>query len=127
MPRTTAKALDLPLIKTFGKCYLMDSKQVPLVGQIKDAQVYLPTFPKKRIKLTILVADIPTSYGMLLSQTLCQHLGEVKMDWSQAIIPIGKEKVTLLPEAKSKYIVFPSDDPKSQILYHKTNFYNYLI
>ena len=49
------------------------------------------------------------------------------MDWSQAVIPVGKEKVTLLPETKSKYTVFPSDDPKSQILYQETNFANYLI
>lgn len=89
MLAVVAKALDLPLTKTFGKCYSMDSKQVPLVGQIKDAQVSLAAFPKKRIKLTILVADIPTSYGMLLSITFCQDLGgEVKMDWSQVITPI---------------------------------------
>lgn len=49
------------------------------------------------------------------------------MAWSQAIIPIGKEKVTLLPEAKSKYTVFPSDDPKSQILYQENYFSNYMI
>ena len=49
------------------------------------------------------------------------------MDWSQAVIPIGKEKVTLLPEAKSKYIVFPTNDPKSQILYQETDFADYLI
>ena len=49
------------------------------------------------------------------------------MDWSQAVIPVGKEKVTLLPEAKTKYTVFPSDDPKSQILYPETDFANYLI
>lgn len=128
MPTTVAKFLDLPLIKTFGKCYSMDSKQVPLVGQIKDAQVSLAAFLHKRVKLTILVEYIPTSYGMLLSRTFCWDLGgEVKMDWSQEVIPIGKEKVTLLPEAKSKYIVFPFDDFKSQILYQETDFSNYLI
>ena len=96
----------------------MDSKQVPLIGQIKDAQVSLAAYPQKIIKLTILVVDIVTSYCMLLSQTFCQDLGgEVKMDWSQDVIPIGKVKVTLLPKTKSKYIVFPSNDPKSQILY----------
>ena len=39
MLAAVAKALDLPLTKIFGKCYSMDSKQVPLKGQIKDAQV----------------------------------------------------------------------------------------
>ena len=49
------------------------------------------------------------------------------MDWSQEIIPIGKEKVSLFPKTKSKYTFFPFDDSKSQILYHKPNFANYLI
>ena len=49
------------------------------------------------------------------------------MYWSQAIIPIGKEKVTLLPKTKSKYTVFPSNDPQSQILYQEIDFANYLI
>ena len=81
MPTAVAKALDLPLTKTFGKCYSMDSKQVPLIGQIKHAQVSLVEFPQKRIKLTILVADIPTFYGVLLSRTFYRDLGgEVKMD-----------------------------------------------
>lgn len=91
MPSTVAKALGLSLTKSFGKCYSMDSKQIPLLGQIKDAQVVLASHLDKRIKLTILIADIATSYGMLLSRTFCRDLGgEIKMDWSQAIIPIGK-------------------------------------
>lgn len=39
MPSTVAKALGLTLTKTFGKCFSMDSKQIPLLGQTKDAQV----------------------------------------------------------------------------------------
>lgn len=92
MPSIVAKALGLSLTKTFGKYYSMDSKQIPLLGQIKDAQVVLASHPDKRIKLTILIVDIPASYGMLLSHTFCRHLGgEIKMDWSQAKIPVGKQ------------------------------------
>ena len=32
MPSIVAKSLDIPLTKTFGKCYAMDFKQVPLIG-----------------------------------------------------------------------------------------------
>lgn len=92
MPSTLAKALGLSLNKTFDRCYSMDSKQIPLLGQIKDAQVVLASHPNKRIMLTILIDDIPASYGMLLSHTFCRDLGgEIKMDWSQATIPIGKQ------------------------------------
>lgn len=99
-----------------------------MIGQIKDGQVDLTAFPDKRLKLTILVADIPTSYGILLRRTFCRDLGgEIKLDWSQAVVPIGDKKVTLQPHTKCKYIVFPSDDPKSHILYQETDFSNYLI
>lgn len=80
MPSAVAKALGLSLTKTFGRCYSMDSKQIPLLGQIKDSQVVLVAHPDKRIKLTILIADIPASYGMLLSHTFCRDLG-VRLRW----------------------------------------------
>lgn len=48
MPASVAKALGLPLTKAFGQCYYMDAKQVPLIGQIKDAQVVLAAHPSKR-------------------------------------------------------------------------------
>lgn len=47
------------------------------------------------------------------------------MDWSQAIIAIGKQRVILQPEPKSKLTGFPCDDP--QILYHEYQFGNYMI
>ena len=34
------KALGLPLTKTFGRCYSMDAKQVPLLGQLKKAKTH---------------------------------------------------------------------------------------
>lgn len=88
----------------------------------------LATYLDKRLKLTILVADIPASYGILLSKTFCKDLGgEIKMDWSEAVIPVGKKRVKLEPEVKNKFIVFPSDNPKAQILFEDTEFRNYLI
>ena len=75
MPYSIAKALDLNLTKVHGRCYSMDSKQVPLLGQIKDAQVALASHPERKLLLTILVADIPESYGLLLSRSFCRDLG----------------------------------------------------
>ena len=106
----------------------MDSKQVPLLGQIKDAQVALASHPEKKLLLTILLADIPASYGLLLSRSFCQDLGgEIKLDWSQAMIPIGNKKVKLEPEEKEKVTVLKSDDPKAQILYQELEFGNYML
>jgi hypothetical protein len=128
MPYPVAKALGLTLTKAHGKCYSMDAKQVPLLGQIKDAQVALALHPEKKLLLTILVADIPASYGLLLSRSFCRDLGgEIKLDWSQATIPIGNKKVKLEPEEKAKFTVLKSDDPKAQILYQELEFGNYML
>lgn len=128
MPSTVAKDFSLSFTKIFGRFYSMDSKQIPLHGQIKDVQVALATHPSKRVKLTILVANIPANYGMLLSRTFCKDLGgEIKMDWSRANILVGKQKVVLQPETKAQFTVFPSDDPKSHILYLEYDFSNYMI
>lgn len=75
MPSAVAKVLGLSLTKTFSRCYSMDSKQIPLLGQIKDPQVVIASHTDKRIKLTILIVDIPTSYDMLLSHTFYRELG----------------------------------------------------
>ncbi|KAH9324055.1 hypothetical protein KI387_004233, partial [Taxus chinensis] len=66
MPAKVAHALGITLTKSYGWCYSMETKQVPLIGQIKDAQFAFVAFPEKRVKMTILVADIPAAYGILL-------------------------------------------------------------
>ena len=81
MPYSMAKALGLNLTKMHWRFYTMDSKQVPLLGQIKDAQVALASHPEKKLLLTILVVDMLTSYGLLLSRSFCRDLGgEIKLD-----------------------------------------------
>ena len=93
----------------------MGAKQVPLLSQIKDAQVALVAHLEKRLLLTILVIDILASYRLLLSWSFYRDLGgEIKLYWSQAVIPIGNKKVKLEPEEKAKFTVLESDDPKAQ-------------
>ena len=44
----------------------------------------------------------------------CQDLGgEIKIDWSQVVIPIGNKKIKLEPKEKAKFTLLKSDDPKS--------------
>ena len=96
----------------------MDAKQVPLLGKIKDTEVALASHLENKLLLTILVADILASYELLLSRSFCRDLGgEIKLGWSQLVIPIGNKKVKLEPREKVKFIVLKSDDPKAQILY----------
>ena len=53
--------------------------------------------------------------------------GEIKLDWSEAYIPMGKKRVKLEPEPKNKYIMVPSDNPKEKILFEEFQFGNYVI
>ena len=92
----------------------MDTKQVPLLGQVKDAQVALATHPTKRMKLTILVANIPASYCMFLSRIFCRDMGgEIKLGWSRSIVPICNKKIKLEPKEKAKFTIMKYDDPKA--------------
>ena len=128
MPSKVANALGVSLNKPSRKLYSTEVKQVPLVSQLKDAQVALAAHPEKNLKLNILVADIPTSYGMLLSRIFCKDLGgEIKMDMSHALIPIGDKMVKLNLEPKAKYTVLKSDDPRAEILYVDTRHGTYMM
>lgn len=83
MPSFEVKYLDIPMDKTFKKYYAMDSKQVQLIGRIKDAQVSLAELLDKHVKLTILVTNFLARYRMLLSKFFYKYLGgEIKLDWS---------------------------------------------
>lgn len=99
MPLKVANALDLTLTKTFGHCYSMENKQVPLIGQIKDAQFSFASFHNKKIKMTILVADVPASYGIWLGRKFCKDVGgELHMDVTQAKILVKGVMKKLLPK-----------------------------
>ncbi|KAH9319022.1 hypothetical protein KI387_020791, partial [Taxus chinensis] len=123
-----AHDLGLTITHTFGSYYSMDNREVPLVGRIKYAQVAFVSFLEKRFIATILVVDIPPSYGMLLSRNFCKEVGgEIQMDWSHALIPVNGKIRKLLPEKQTEYIVQKSDDPKAQIIYEDIGHGNYMI
>ncbi|KAH9328552.1 hypothetical protein KI387_000660 [Taxus chinensis] len=106
----------------------METKQVPLIGQIKDAQFAFVAFPEKRVKMTILVADIPAAYGILLGRGFCKDVGgEINMDWTKAKIPVNGVHQVLHPEPQARYLVTKSDDPKAQILFEDASFGNYFM
>lgn len=89
-----SRALGLSLTKAHGRCYSMDTEKAPLLGQIKDAQVSLAAHPKKKLLLKILVVDILASYGLPLSRSFYGDLGgEIKLDWCQGVIPIGRKMI----------------------------------
>jgi hypothetical protein len=56
---------------------------------IKDMVFTLGQLPVKRIMMDMVVADVPTNYGMLLSKTWAWKLGgTMHMDMTYATIPV---------------------------------------
>ena len=99
----------------------MEGKQLLLIGYLKDSLVALAARLVKKLKLNILVVDIPSIYGMSLRRSLCKYIdGGIKMDMSHALIPIGDKRVKLNLEPKDIYIVLKLDDPRAEILYVDT-------
>lgn len=100
------KALGLKIKYSHRSFYSIDASQVLNIGKIKDAQIALVLHPKKRIKLTILVVDIPRRYEILLSSIFCKDLGgEIKMDWSYATILVDGNKFILQAKSNVTFIV----------------------
>ena len=53
--------------------------------------------------------------------------GEIKLNWLEAYILVGKKWMRLEPEPNNKYTIVPSDNPKAQILFEECQFGNYVI
>ena len=102
----------MALTKSFGSFYSMENKQVPLKWKIKDAQFAFASFPDKKIKIMVLVADGPTSYCMLLGHNFYKHVGgEINMDMTKVRIPVKGVTQKLYPKWETKYVVVKSNDP----------------
>ena len=65
---------------------------------------------------------------MPLRRSLIKDLdGEIKMDMSHALIPVGDKRVKINLEPKAKYIVLKSDDPRAEIFYVDTRHGTYMM
>ena len=69
MPKAVMEKLNLDITRPYKDLFSFDSSQVKCLGLIKDLCVSLVQFPNKTILMDIVVADIPTKYGMLLSRS----------------------------------------------------------
>jgi hypothetical protein len=97
----------LEVKKTYHELYSFDSRKVKCIGVIKDLVVSLFQFPMKSLVMDIVVANVPTKFGMLLSRSWIKRLGgTLQMDLSYATIPVfGGGHRRLYREAQLAYII----------------------
>jgi hypothetical protein len=89
MPKIIMDKLCLKITRPYQDLYSFDSKKVKCLGMVKDLVVNLAQIPVKSVLMDVVVADVPTKYGMLLSRFWGDKLGgSVHLDMTYATIPI---------------------------------------
>ena len=111
--------LGLEITKKYHDLYTFDSKKVKCLGVIKDLVVSLTQLPMKRLVMDIVVADIHSRFGMLLSKSWSKKLGgTLQMDMSYATIPVfGGEFRRLYRESQMAYIINDQHNPSNHPIY----------
>lgn len=75
MSFSICKKLGLNPIQTNKKVIQLDKTEVNVVGELRDIHVQVGSDPRILTNIDIQVADIPETYGMLLSRDLIKNLG----------------------------------------------------
>jgi hypothetical protein len=92
---------------------------VQFLGVIKDLVVSLFQLPMKSVVMDIVVVDVPSKFGMLLSRSWIKKLGgTLQMDLTYATIPVfGGEHRRLYRESQLAYIVSDEADPTNHPIF----------
>ena len=87
MPKWVVESLGLEVTRPYKDLYSFDSRKVKCLGIIKDMVFTLTKLPSKTIVMDVVVANIPTKFGVLLSRSWTSKLkGSLQMDMSYATI-----------------------------------------
>ena len=121
MPKVVMETLGLDITRPYHELFSFDAKKVKCIGLIKDLVISLTQLLMKSVMIEIVMADIPASYGMLLSRAWVVKLGgNLQMDMSFATIPIfGGEEKRLYRETKLQYVVRRHKKAKNHPIYAK--------
>jgi hypothetical protein len=113
MPKFVMDELGLEITKTYHDLYSFDSRKVKCLGVIKDMVVTLFQLPMKILLMDVVVVDVPSKFGMLLSRSCIKRLGgTLQMDLSYTTIPvIGGEHRRLYRESHLAYIISDEANP----------------
>jgi hypothetical protein len=111
MPKVIMEKLGLQITRPYKDLYSFDSRKVKCIGMIKDLVVNLAQIPTKGILMDVVVNDVPTKCGILLSRYWGARLGgSLQLDMIYSTIPLfGGQYTILYRETKLACIV---SDPK---------------
>jgi hypothetical protein len=75
MPKLVMEKLGLEITRPYHDLYCFDSRKVKCDGMIKDMVVTLNQLHIKSIMMDLVVDDVPSNYGMLMSRTWESMMG----------------------------------------------------
>ena len=119
MPKRVMDELRLQITKEYHDLYTFGSKRVKCIGVIKDLVVSLTRIPMKSIVMDIVVAYIPSIFGILLSRSWSKKLGgTLLMDMTFATIPMfGGEFRRMYQETQMASIINDHENPSNHPIY----------
>jgi hypothetical protein len=119
MPKIVMDEHGLKVTKTYHDLYSFDSRKVKCLGVIKDLVVSLFQLPMKSVVVDIVVADVPSKFGMLLYRSWIKRLGgNLQMDLSYATITVfGGEHRRLYSESQLAYIISDEANPTNHHIF----------
>jgi ribonuclease HI len=119
MPKAIMEKLGLKITRPYGDLYSFDSRKVKCIGMIKYLVVGLAQILAKNILMDVVVTDIPSKYGMLLSRSWGAKLGgSLQLDMTYATIPVfGGQYTRLYRETRLAFMVGDPHNPNNHPVY----------
>lgn len=112
MPKAIMDKMGLSITQFYHSPYSFDSRRVKFLGLIKDLVLSLDQILAKNVLMDVVVADIPPSFGMLLSRSWGEKLkGTLQLDFSYTTIPGFRQLQKLYRENKMKFMISSKDKP----------------
>ena len=114
MPRRIMDQLGLDMTRPYKDLFSFDYNKVKCLVLIKDLVISLSQILAKTLVMDVVVADIPSNFGMMLSRIWVAKIkGALQMDMSYATILIFAIKRRIFREKKFPYMV--TNDESMQI------------
>ena len=89
MPKKVMDEIGLEITKKYHDIYTFDSKRVKCLGVIKYLVISITQLPMKSLVMDIVLVEIPSRFGMLLSRSWSKIFGgTLQMDMTYATIPV---------------------------------------
>lgn len=118
MPKEIMDNSGMDITRCYKDLFSFDSRKVRCLGLIKDLVVSLHQILEKSIVMDIVVTDVPTKFGRLLSRSWATKLkGTMQMDMSYATIPVFGIQRRLYRENGLKYLISSKECPENHPVY----------